>query len=160
RDELSNGRTVEGLPDIREYNDLARCPLQCGVQCRGFSAMFAGVNKLDPLGDIFPDQKLGAVCRAVERNDDLQFAPRVIECEAILQLLFDILSLIVGRDDNAHRRLPIRFPHRLRSKAPPQHQESRVAQVDVDNENEAEPESYMHMSMRERQLVWRTFPSS
>src|SRR5438132_7088327 len=120
--------------------------------------MFAGMNKLDALRDIFPDQKLRAICRSVERNNDLEFAPRVIECQAILQLLLNILPLIVGRDNNAHRRFPIRFPHRLRSNAPPQHQQSRVAQVDVDDENEAEPEHYMHMCMSERQLVWRTLP--
>src|SRR5688572_15165532 len=98
------------------------------------------MNKLDALRHVLPNQKLRSICRSVERHNDLELLLWIIQREAILELGFDSLSLIVRRDDNADRRFPVLLLHRPCGHAPPKHKKSGISEVDIEDDGEAEPE--------------------
>ena len=57
-----------------------------------------------------PDDRVGAVDRAVGRDDDLEPVGRVVERERVLQLGLDHRRFVVGGDEQADARLDRRAP--------------------------------------------------
>src|SRR5207247_8996113 len=100
RDKLAQSAAIEGLPGVRKDHNFAGGTAQRAIQRGGFAHVLRGMNHLDALSCPFPYDELGTVRRAIERNDDLKLAARIVEFEAVLQPSFDGGCFIVSRDHN------------------------------------------------------------
>src|SRR6516225_509435 len=86
---LPNGVAIEHLPHISKYDDLSSGSSHGTVQCASLSSVLPGMNHLDALSSIFPNQEFRSIRRAVKRNDDLQLALWISERKTVPKLLLD-----------------------------------------------------------------------
>ena len=86
------------------------------------------------------DDLVGAVGRAVGRDDDLESLRRVVELEEVLDAARDHVLLVVGRDDHGHVGSRVVLADRARAEAGERSRGNRVAGVRPRERAEAAPE--------------------
>ena len=131
-----------GVPDgvgVAHADDLAgRLPGR-PVERRHLAAARADQQLHTAVG-VALDDLVGAVARRVGRDDDLHQLPRVVQRQRVVQLALDHRLLVVGGDQERHRRQDVRSGNGTRPHAREQGDEQRVADVRPDDRPEAHPE--------------------
>ena len=97
-------------------------------------------EQLHAAGEAGAHDLLGRVGRAVGDHHHLEALGRIVEGEGVLELRGDHPLLVVGGDDEGHRRQDGRLPDRAGAQAREEEDEAGVARVHVDHERHRRPE--------------------